>query len=313
MAGQERQNRRVQHGTLLIVALVAISVLIFMLDDIIELFRRKYEVVAIVRDAAGIVDGSAVWIGGKEVGVVTTVAFLPAGSDTTARIALTLELPRRLQDQVREDSRVRMTSARLIGARAVDIVPGSATAPVLAAGDTLDQDSRRSVKRLTAQAKDVRTSLDSVLTELSALAPTAQLRLAQTQQAFASLDLAAAELRQLRGDLAASPGSALLADPGFSAALDRARGHAAELPAAIAMMRERSGPAAEVAAALAQLQTRADSLAARLDTAAAMVGPNSSLSRFQQDSALAGALRAAKMDLDSLVVEVRRNPLRFVF
>jgi hypothetical protein len=313
MAGEERQNRRVLRGSLLIAALVATSIVIFVLDDIVDLFTRTYEIVAIVKDADGIVNGSAVWVGGKEVGTVSSVAFLPAGTDTLARIALTLELPRRLQPQVREDSRVRMTSARLIGARAVDIVPGSNEAQMLAAGDTLDQGTRMNVDMLTSRAKAVRLGFDTVFTEMMALAPTAGLRLEDTRRAFAALDVAALEVRQLRGAIVASPGVALMADTAFTAALDRTRSHAIELPAMLARLRDGAGPATDVAAALSRLQARADSLSAQLDAIAALVGPNSSLSRFQHDSALVRALNSARTELDSLIAEARRNPLRFVF
>jgi phospholipid/cholesterol/gamma-HCH transport system substrate-binding protein len=313
MAADERQNRRVLHGALLIAALLASAVLIFMLDDLVDMFRRDYAVVAVVSDAAGITDGSAVWIAGKEVGTVTTVAFLPSGPDTTARIALTLELPRRLQAQVRRDSPVRVTSATLIGARVVDILPGSATAPAAAPGDTLRQRKRLSADEVTARAAAVRAGLDSVMAELRPLAAPASARIADTQRALAAVELAMAEATRLQADIAAGPAAALLADTAFTAALDRVRSHADALPLLIEQVQVRSAATGEVRAALARLQARAAALSAALDAATAQAGPNSSLARFQQDTALSRALTAARAELDSLLAEVRRNPLRFVF
>jgi ABC-type transporter Mla subunit MlaD len=314
MAGAERQIRRPLLGALLIAALLGGAILIFFMQDLIGLFTPKYDVVAVVPQAVGIVDGSAVWVGGKEVGTVTRVAFMPSSMDTVSRVALTLELPRRLQPQVRRDSRVRFTSARLIGARVVDIIPGTAAAAELAPGDTLFQEEQITAAELTARAAAVKADLDTVLIGVRALAGPARQKLEETRRAMSGVEQAMAEARVLRSDLAANPGLELLRDPAFARSLASARRHAGELPVVIARLREQSEAAGEAAAALQRLQARADSLSIRLDAAAAALGgPNSSFARLRHDSALARALRGARTELDSLLAEVRRNPLRFVF
>jgi hypothetical protein len=114
--------------------------------------------------------------------------------------------------------------------------------------------------------------------------------------------------------VAARPASALLRDPAFDAALRRTREHAEELPRLIERARGSAGGAADVGAALARLQARADTLADRLaEAGAALDNPNGTLARMQQDSALVRAIHAARAELDSLVADARRNPLRYVF
>lgn len=314
MQREDRQRRRALLGALLIAALTGVALVVFFLDRLIAYAQADFTIVAVMPAAPGVIDGTPVWIGGKEVGTVRSVGFLPFDDDTTTNLAITLSVPAELRAQVRTDSRVRLASARLIGARAINISAGSADAAPLAEGDTIHGEGLVSPAVLTARAAGVRAGLDTVMQTLRTLAPPVRARIADTRIAFNGLKRAMAEARQLRADIAAGPGVALMNDPAFTASLQRARGHAAALPPMLDDLRERAGSGSEVTAALSRLQVRADSLAARLDAVAAMMAsPNGSAGRFLQDSAVFRAMDAARADLDSLVVEARRNPLRFVF
>jgi phospholipid/cholesterol/gamma-HCH transport system substrate-binding protein len=315
MAEEARQGRRPLYGGLLITAVVGFAVLIFFLDDIFRLFERSYEIVALVPDAPGLAAGAPVWVGGKPVGEVRHVAVMPAGRDTLGRVLVLLELPRHVQSQVRTDSRVRLTAARLVGERVVDILPGSPAAPVARAGDTLRLAARPTMQQVTGRAAVVRAELDTLTAALQELAPQARARLGDAQRTFAALDAAMAQAQQLRTDLQANPGLALLRDQRFRASLERARQSAAALPGTFDVLRERSADTQEVAAAFARLQDRADTLAARIDAATSVLDDRSggSLARLLDDDALLHALHAARAALDSLLAEARSNPLRFVF
>jgi ABC-type transporter Mla subunit MlaD len=314
MARDPRQTRRTVAGTLLIAGLLAATVLTFFLESLIEKFRSKYEIVAVVRDGVDLVAGSPVWIAGREVGVVSSVGFMPHGGDTIARIAVVLELPRRVQSQVRADSRVRLTAVNLLSERVVDIGPGTERAPVLGPGDTLRQERRPTPAELTARAATVKAGLDSVLVQVQALTPAMNARLLQTQRAVQGLDIVMTEAARLQRDMDANPGLALLRDPAFAAAVERAQATARELPLLIGRLQEQDGAVADVRSALARLQQRAEALDAQLAAAsAALENPNGSLARLQQDTAIQRAINAARAELDSLIVEARRNPLRFVF
>ncbi|HUF49534.1 MAG TPA: MlaD family protein [Longimicrobiales bacterium] len=314
MAADARQRRRAWLGGLIIAGLLGLTVVVFFLDRVILMLTRHYEFVAIVPNAPGLRNGSAVWLGGREVGTIQRVALLPVVGDSATGVALTLRLPLALQPHVRADSRVRLTSARLIGERVVDIIPGTARAPVLAEGDTLHLRWQVTPEELTARAAVVNASLDSALAGLRALAPQAERSMARAQRALAALQPALQEAHALNASLATGAGIAQLRDPALAAALERARSAAAELPRALEPMRLRAGEMRDMGAALARLQLRADSIRVQLTAAADLLGQgNGSLSRFQQDSALIRAIHAARADLDSLMAEVRRNPLRFVF
>ncbi|HSJ24486.1 MAG TPA: MlaD family protein [Longimicrobiales bacterium] len=309
-----RQTRRTVQGILIMVALVAAGLMVFFLEDILALMDSRYEIVALVPDAPGVAAGTPVWVSGREVGKVQQVAILPTSADTLGRIAVTVELPRRVESQVRTDSRVRITSVSLISEAAVDIVPGSAAAATLAAGDTLRVEPRPDRAQLTEQARQVREDLQQVLATMEDLAPLVRTRMEDTRLAFAAMDATMDEVRRMQADAQANPGLALLRDPAFRESLERARAHVAALPATFDQVRERTGAAGDMGEAVARLRERADTLAAQLDAAAALLDESAgTLGRFRNDAALSRAVAEARASLDSLMAEVRRNPLRFLF
>jgi ABC-type transporter Mla subunit MlaD len=311
---QARQGRRPLYGGLIIVGIVATALLIFFLDDLRGMFERRYTIVALVPDAPGLAAGSPVWVGGKLVGEVKQVGFMPSGADTLDRVWVTLRLPTHVQPQVREDSRVRLTATSLIGESVVDILPGSIAAPILAPGDTLRIRARPTADGVTRRAGVVRGQLDTLLLTVAELTPLARQRLDALQVSFARLDGARVEVERIRADLAANPGAALLRDTAFTASLERARRHAADIPAAVADLGEQFRLTGDMGPAWTRLQARADTLRSQLAAAEAMLdNTDGFVGRFGQDAALRNAIGAARASLDSLVTEARRNPLRFVF
>lgn len=311
---EARQRSRPLYGGLLVISLLVTAVLIFFLEDIVARFERNYELVALIPDAPGVAAGTPVWVSGRRAGMVKTVAILPTSLDTLGRVAVTLRLPLHVQPQIRADSRVRITSVNLMSEAVIDILPGSPQTPVKQAGDTLRREARPTAAQLTARAELVRADLDSVLATVAELEPVARARMQQAGRVMVNLEGAMLEMQQLRSDLAANQGLAVLRDPAFRASLERASAHAAELPRVVAELRERADGPREVQAALARLQLRADTLRAQLAAASALLAdPHGFPARMQQDTALLRAVDAARASLDSLMVEVRRNPLRFVF
>lgn len=302
------------YGFLIIITLVAGSLLIFFVESIQSAFRRSYAVNIVLFGAAGLTPDSPVWVGGREVGFVSTLGLMPAGADTLERVLATVELPLHVQEYVRTDSEVRLTSIGPMSERVIDITPGSASAPVVTSADTLRQTPQVTPQQLTEQSARVRAGLNAALAELRVHAPAVRERLEQTERAFAGLDQVMVEVGRLDADLAANPGMALLRDPSFAESLAGTRAHAAELPAMIGRLRDTSGAPAETRAALSRLQLRADSLRARLAAAtAALDNPNGTLARMQQDTAIMRAVHSARAELDSLMADIRKNPLRYVF
>lgn len=315
-ARNDAAGRRSVAGALLILLLVAGALLVFFSADIVNAFQRTYTIHVVMESAPGLVEDAPVWVSGKPVGTVRSVGFVPmdAGSPYANGVIATLELPREISAQVRADSRVRLTTERLIGTPLVDIQAGTAAAPVLGEGDTLTAAPHATPEELMARAGALRQEMDTVLLAVNRLRPLLSRRMNDAQQSLASAQAAMAEAGRLTTDLRSGAGLAALRDPAFSASLASAQSNVQQLPAMFDRLGVQVAAAGEVGAAVARLRTRADSLNATLAALAArMQDTNGSAWRFQQDSALARALRGAQAQLDSLIAEARSNPLRFVF
>jgi len=314
MTREKGQGKRILAGGLIIVGLVTLLIATFVINKVLLAFDHRYKIVAVMPDAPFLTNGSKVWIGGKEVGSVSEIGFMPQNADKVSRISMRLDLPRDVAEQVRSDSHVRITTARLVGERVVDIVPGTPAGRMLLEGDTLVQKVLITPAQIMARAAVVKAQLDTALVDVRAIMPLVRTRMGQTQRAFASLDVAMADGKKIAADARSGPALALMNDPAFAASVQRVQGHVAELPTLFASMKAQSGAPAETRAALARLQLRADTLRSQLATISAMLAtPNGTAYRFQNDSALFRALRAARTDLDSLIAETKRKPLRFIF
>jgi phospholipid/cholesterol/gamma-HCH transport system substrate-binding protein len=309
-----RQRQRTAFGLLIIGGLLGSVLLVFFLEDILAAFQQRYSLVAIVPDAEGIAPGTPVWLSGKPVGAVLSVAIRPATVDTLGRVAVVMDLPAAVQELIRGDSDVRVTSTGLMGETVLDIVPGTLATATLVPGDTIRASPTLSRDAVMAQASALRAGMGQLTAEARQVAPLLEARMTEARLAFAGMDAAMAEARRLQSDLQGNPGLARVRDTTFQASLARARAAADALPALVEGFQARAGEAGEIPVAAARLRARADTLAAQLEALAALLEePAGSLGRLQQDPALTRAVEGARASLDSLMAEVRRNPLRFVF
>ncbi len=304
-----RQSRRVASGFLIMAAALGFALGVFFLADLRTALQKRYTLYAVLPTAPRLRVGSPVWIGGHRVGQVKTIGFRRVLADSGPTIAVQLSLPREVQPLVRRGSLVRLTSARLVGEPAVDIVPGDPGEPLALEGDTLFPLTLTGRAQALDSFRHFQRSLDSLLVATRSLSPLVETRKAQfvlLAEQIAGLQTAFSSLRQR---LANGSADRLLSDPALQNAL-----------ASISTTVQQLGPAFQGAAsrysdpvlrqAFGTLQLRAASLSTQLQRVREQFA-HSSLLRFSQDSSLARSLHQAQVELDSLMAETRRNPLRF--
>jgi ABC-type transporter Mla subunit MlaD len=314
MRSSERQNRRALLGGVLLAAIIATAGVIFFLERIVNAAQGRSELTAVLPEARAVRPGAEVWIAGKEVGRVAAIQFLPRGSSATARVALTLEIPDHYRDLVRAGSRVRVTSDRFIGEPVIDIVPPDGDAPVLPEGDTVFgrlRDTRDAVRRSAFALLAAVNALNADVRALDSGSRDHRDRFARMERGLTGVQ---AELARLTASAAGSPMLNMLGDTAWTASVERLAGTMRELAAALdsAAAPDRTR-VADVRAAFAAMKLRADALALEADRLRAASSDNGLLSRMARDSAIAVAIRGVQAQLDSLIAEARRNPLRFVF
>jgi ABC-type transporter Mla subunit MlaD len=314
MAALERQSPRVVLGAVIFTTFFAIGLLIFFLDDLVHALRGRTQLVAVMFEARKLQRGAPVWIAGKGVGQVLSIEFMPRASDTTAMLALTLEIEERFLDQVRSGSQVRITSDRLIGESVVDIVPGPSSGPPIAAGDTIYSRRATGAAALMAKGRSLRAAVDSLSRAAAPLAGAAgqrQLDVARFQRAMEGVQRELASLSATLDD-GSSPG--FLSDPAFTASLDRFATTMRHIGAAMDSAAARSaGAPRQMRDALAGFRRTTATLSSDLASLRSVLAQSGSLQRWQADSAIIRAVHGVRIQIDSLIAEARRNPLRFVF
>jgi ABC-type transporter Mla subunit MlaD len=307
---KENQNRRVLAGLVLLVVLSGLTLFVFFLDDVLRAVERRYTLYAVFPSAPRLRIGAQVWIGGQEVGLVRAIGFKRTANDTIAEVAVRLEIPTKYQHLVRQDSRIRFASERLIGEPVIDISPGSQTVPQLQSGDTLFGAPRAGMMEALNSLVSLRQSIDSLLQATRQVAPLAARTTRQFARLNANLARVQEEFAELRAAFAHMGTDGFLDDPTLGQAFERVTRTASQLgPAFEAAAARYSDPA--LRQSFTRLKDHASALSARLDELQRTFA-NGTLMRAGADDALKSALAAAQSQLDSLVTETRRNPLRFL-
>ncbi len=298
----------------MIAALLTAALVIFFLDQVIPLFHRTYTVVAVFPTAPGLRAGAPVWVAGVEVGTIKDIQLLPP-RDTLARVALDLQLRHSVADQLRRDSRVRLSSIQMIGEKIVEVLPGSPASPELRDGDTLHVAPAPDAATVLGRATEVRLALDSLRSDAAGLSRKFALRQRELARAMREAGRARQELAALQAGLRGGSLAKLMAIQAPNGPMSRLQARATEIQRLVARAQARAGRARrEAAPAQQRLMGHVRELQGSLAALRALTQqPVGTLGRMQRDSALQQAMARARAQLDSLMTEARKQPWRLVF
>ena len=151
-------------GVFILVAFLLFILGLFSVGDVRKLWDTKKTLVILFPYADGITKGSPVWFAGLEVGEVTDVRLASGGAD---RIAVTVGI--KPEAKVRNDSRTEIRSLGMMGAKYVEIMPGSPQSPELKPGDTLEGKSSSSLSEILESGQTVATRMTELVDETKAL------------------------------------------------------------------------------------------------------------------------------------------------
>lgn len=310
---------QVRVGLVLIVALTILSLGVFLIGDIGDVFGNRYRLVTLMESAAGLVPGAPVQVAGQNVGQVDRIEFIrpeerpPSGE----AVAVWLGVNMGIREQIRADSRARVRTQGLLGDRLIDIEPGSADQPVLAEGDTLAAAPALSYQELLGQAADAVQNLTTLSRELTeALGGVVRGegtlgRLLVDDSLYVALVDLSAGLTAVLGPLSEGEGALgkLLRDETLYDRLVSATGRLDSLSADIL---EGEGTLGRLVRsdslyrALVGSAARADSLLAAVSRGEGSVG------RLVTDERLYEELLKTVVDLNVLLQELRADPDRFI-
>lgn len=139
-------------GGVIVVALLVIALAVYKIGKAANLFSRQYELLVYLPAANGLREGGSVTLAGQLVGTVKRIDFLPVDYDTTRNLRIVVRIDRKLQTQVRKDSRATLRTMGLLGDKVLDITPGTPRFAVLTPGDTIRLGSSLDYEDVLAKA-----------------------------------------------------------------------------------------------------------------------------------------------------------------
>jgi phospholipid/cholesterol/gamma-HCH transport system substrate-binding protein len=139
-------------GSLIIVAMLIMTLAIYKLGQAANLFESRYELVTFLKDAAGLRQGGSITIAGQLAGVVKEIELLPVDADTTRNLRVVFEVNEDLRDQVRGDSRARLRTMGLLGDKVLEVSVGTPRHSALTEGDTVPSEPTLDYEAIIAQA-----------------------------------------------------------------------------------------------------------------------------------------------------------------
>ncbi|MEE8487468.1 MAG: MlaD family protein [Gemmatimonadota bacterium] len=310
---------QVRVGIFLIIVLAMGTTALVLIGRSGNVFGERYQLVTLVRSAAGLVPGAEVQLAGQAVGQVDRVVLIPPEDrpESGQAVALWLNVRVSVQSQIREDSRAQVRTQGLLGDRLIDIRPGSAGARILQDGDTLHAASSVDFDALIAEGSEAVGDLVEITSNLAELTrgvlegegtmgrlvTDAALydRLVSLAGSMDTLVAAAADadgpvMRMLEDEsLYLSIRSTLTSLDSVAAGVARGEGSLGRMLTTDSLY-----------AALLGSVTRMDSLLANLESGEGAMG------RLFADPGLYEELLKTVVDLGSLLEAVREDPERFV-
>lgn len=156
-------------GVVILAALGVLAVAIYKLGQAANLFHRRYELIAYLPNANGLVAGGTVLVAGQFAGTIKSIDFLPVDNDTTRNLRLRMAIDASLRDQVRSDSRAKVRTLGLLGDKVIDISIGTPRYGVLRDGDTIAVAPSLDYEAVLAQAASAVNDMVDLTHDLRAL------------------------------------------------------------------------------------------------------------------------------------------------
>jgi phospholipid/cholesterol/gamma-HCH transport system substrate-binding protein len=139
-------------GLVIVAALGILTLAVYKLGQAANLFAKRYELVAFLKEANGLREGGTVTLAGQLAGTVKKIEFLPVDADTTRNLKITVGVDQSLQQQIRSDSKAQIRTMGLLGDKIFDITPGTPRYSVLKTGDTIAVSPALDYEQVLSQA-----------------------------------------------------------------------------------------------------------------------------------------------------------------
>ncbi|HEX6924181.1 MAG TPA: MlaD family protein [Longimicrobiaceae bacterium] len=283
-------NREVRVGLFVLIGVAAFLITLFTFTDV-GTFRGRYYLLTTVPDAGGIRRGDPVQMRGVNIGRVVGFEMVPDGVQVKLELYDEYEVP--------QGSVAHLKSSGLLGGMTVDVIPG-ASDENMGDGDILPGTS---ASGLISSAESLSAEADTVLQRITSLL---------SQETIGAVGQSATELRTLLLELNALASRQREELAALSGSLRRS----AEGLEGVTTGPELARAVARIDSLTVQLGTTSLSLDAAASSLDEVLGRiergEGTLGLLSTDEALYTNLNTAAQNLNTLLLDIRENPRRYI-
>ena len=280
------------------------------------LHGSKFTLYVLTDAARGVIRGTEVWLDGQKVGVVKGVDFRSPDNPASERLVLVLSILESDRARVRGDSKVQVRGgANIIGDRVVYIASGTTNARPIADGDTIRAAEQADLEGMTSDAALATRELPAIVENVKLLAD--QLQTAQGTLGALGIERGGPETMQLR--IKTSRVMSRLSRGTFGRVMnerDDLIGRASQIMSRVDSIRALAtsdahslGRFRRDSTLVAEIRNARVELAELRQIASS---PNGTIGRFRTDSIIIRNIHRDLAEVDSLIADVKKHPLRYV-
>jgi phospholipid/cholesterol/gamma-HCH transport system substrate-binding protein len=169
-------KRAIIVGLFILVGLIFLVGGILMVGNLHETFKKKMQIVSFFDDVNGLQKGNNIWFSGVKIGTVGDIHFYGK-----SQVVVSLNIETKVQDYIRKDAKVKISTDGLIGNKILVIYDGTALFDKVQEGDTLLvektfstedmvntlQKNNENLLEITTGFKDITTDFKSISKKLT--------------------------------------------------------------------------------------------------------------------------------------------------
>lgn len=167
MPATELIRRRFRVGLVVLVALIAFGVGVFMVGQRASIFTRKVDYRIRFASASGLTAGNSVRLAGVTVGNVIDVALSETPGDSTVTVTVSVE--RKMTSRIRTDTRASIKTIGLLGDKYIELQGGSAAAAEIAPGGEIPAAREADIEKLLAGGEGMLGDLAEIARSLKVI------------------------------------------------------------------------------------------------------------------------------------------------
>jgi phospholipid/cholesterol/gamma-HCH transport system substrate-binding protein len=164
MVGEFQVGKRFRVGIVVLIALFAVMIGIFMVGQRAKLFSKKFPYETRFDSASGLVAGNPVRLNGVTVGNVLEVILSPDPADRTVRVVY--DVDRRAAPRLRKGTRAAIKTIGLLGDKYIELEGGTAEEPEVEIGGMIPAAPGAGIEKLLEGGGDLLTDLSGIARSL---------------------------------------------------------------------------------------------------------------------------------------------------